>query len=87
MGNLARLHINANFDKTGITTEGSSILDMWFPQGLTYMQTVKFTTDKQQQIFRNGTGGDLKGTFSDPPQGGFTLPDGSKVFENDKTPW
>jgi hypothetical protein len=88
-GNTATGNIIADFTKTGIGPGGEDLLFSWFPQGLTYMQTVMFMFDsgKQQQIFRRGDGGDLKGKFSDPPQGGYTLRSGAKAFAGDKFPW
>ncbi len=61
----------------------------WFPHGLTYMQaaTFNFKSGSQQQIKRDMNGGDLVGTFSDPPQGGYTERDGTKTVVNDDTPW
>jgi len=49
---------------------------------------VKFTTDTQQRIFRTAGGANLLGTFADPPQGGYMLPDGSvENFGGDTRPW
>lgn len=82
----ATASITANF--TEMTDEkGKEILRKWAPQGLTFMQTIKFTSDKQQKIFRDMDGNILKETFSDPPWKGYTLPGGERQGSNDMTPW
>jgi hypothetical protein len=86
-GAFAGADIKGNFTKSGIVAGGQQLLDLNAPLGLSYLQTLLFTMDKQQKTFRTGTGGDLLGTFSDPPQGGYTLRDGSHDFATDKTPW
>jgi len=60
-----------------------------YGQGLGYMQTVTFSLDsgKQQILFRSGTGGALIGTFSDPPQGGYTYRNGQSNFADKTMPF
>lgn len=86
---LLKLRIRANFKKTGIEDGAEELLKKWFPNGLTFMQVHEFTFDskKQQQIFRDMKKDDLKGTFSDPPQEGYTLRSGNTSLKADKTPW
>lgn len=80
--------IAANFELTGATDMGKQVLTKWFPQGLTYMQTWRFMTDKQQKFFRYADGSDIVGWTSDPPRGGFKLrSDAVEDFGGDKTPW
>ncbi|MDJ0597669.1 MAG: PEP-CTERM sorting domain-containing protein [Crocosphaera sp.] len=87
--NSATVNIVANFTK--MTDDlGEIILKEWFPNGLTYMQTVTWMTDKQQELFRDMDGNILKGTHSDPPYMGYTTafrPPNNRPGANDKTPW
>jgi hypothetical protein len=83
-GGLAKSSITGNFVKKNnaglaISAEAEQLLKDKFPLGLTYMQTVMFMFDsgKQQKNFRDKDGNDLKGTFSDPPQGGYKLRSGT----------
>jgi hypothetical protein len=86
--------ITANFTTAGQQAGGAAILNNIAPLGLTYMQTVTVNTQFQQLLFLpsdktvnnavvlpNGT------AFSDPPQGGYVLFDGSTQFPGDNTPW
>ena len=87
-GDSATATINGNFTKE----PGDAVqtkLEAVAPLGLTFMQTVMFMFDsgKQQKIFRDKNGDNLTGTFSDPPQGGYTLTDGTRQFADDKRPW
>lgn len=87
-GTSATASILGNFTKE----PGAAVqtkLEAAAPLGMTYMQTVRFMFDsgKQQKIFRDKNGNDLTGTFSDPPQGGYTLSDGTRAFAADKRPW
>ncbi len=85
-----KLDIIANFTKDGIEPGGQEILEEWFPQGLTYMQTMTFMFDsgKTQTFFRDFNGNILKDTWSDPPQMGYTFPGGQPPSSpDDSTPW
>ena len=87
-GTFATASIRGNFTKEpGAAVQTKLVAAA--PLGMTYMQTVRFMFDsgKQQKIFRDKNGNDLTGTFSDPPQGGYTLPDGTRPGADDKTPW
>jgi hypothetical protein len=86
-GGSAGLSINANFTTTNQAAGGQAILNQVAPLGLTYMQTVTFNTNLQQQIFRDASGNNLVGTFSDPPFLGYTLRSGATPFNTDTRPW
>jgi hypothetical protein len=86
-GGSASMTINANFTTTNQAAGGQANLNTVAPQGLTYMQTVLFTTNTQQTIFRTAGGANLVGTFADPPFLGYTLPGGGTAFTTDTRPW
>lgn len=86
-GASAGLTIDADFTTTNQAAGGQQILNGIAPLGLTYMQTVLFNTNQQQQIFRDANGNNLVGTFADPPYLGYTLRFGSRPFSTDNRPW
>ncbi len=93
-GGSATASINGNFVKQNnagmaISAEAEQLLKDKFPLGLTYLQTHIFMFDsgKQQKMFRDKDGNDLKGMFPDPPQGGYKYPFDPPVFTTDMTPW
>ena len=90
VGNFVQGTIGGNFRTNGAAPGGLSVLSNVAPLGLTYMQTLSFMFDsgKTQEIFRSAsTSNRLVGVFSDPPLGGYLLPDGTKQFTNDSQPW
>jgi len=80
------LEITGNFTSAGGDAEDKL---KKFPKGLTYMQTVNLMLDQAWQSLLDKNGEDLPqdSPFADPPQGGYTAPDGTKFFDDDKTPW
>lgn len=81
-------NISANF--TPDTLPGSAkILASLAPFGLTYMQahTFSFQSGKQQKIFRDTRGNELRGVIPDPPQRGYVIPGGHHAYFDDRTPW
>jgi hypothetical protein len=96
VGDQATGQITANFVQEDLMgnpiPQGGPVdaqFDACFPHGLAFMQTVEYDLDSgaQQQIFRDAAGVDLVGTFSDGPQLGFKLTDGSIHNPLDDTPW
>jgi len=86
-GTSAGLTIDGDFTTTNQAAGGQLILNTIAPLGLTYMQTVLFNTNLQQEIFRDANGNDLVGTFADPPYLGYTLRSGARPFSTDNRPW